>query len=40
MTDRIRKLHIPGIIRNCGYICDIFTNSSISVKYIFVIKPP
>ena len=40
MTDRTRKLHIPVIIRNCGYICDIFTNSSISVKYIFVIKPP
>ena len=32
--------HIPGIIRNCGYICDIFTNSSINVKYIFFIKPP
>ncbi len=40
MTDRTRKLHIPGIIRNCGYICDIFTNSSINVKYIFFIKPP
>ena len=39
MTDRTRKLHIPGIIRNCGYICDIFTNSSINVKYIFFLNP-
>ena len=32
MTDRIRKLHIPGIMRNYKSYCGIFTRSSIRIK--------